>query len=245
MQSDKTKRALIFDFDGVIVSTEKLHFDSYNAAFDELLGIRIGGSYKQLVGLTLTEIYALWCNAVPGPPLHLTEAQGERLLARKTELFFELGEGQLHPIEGVVSLAQRARSMGWYITVSSRSRRIRMLRTMEMAGLLAIFDLVMGCEDGVEPRTDRKHHSRTVAPFGISPANCVVIEDSASGVRDALDCGIGHVIGLTTSLDHATLRAAGAHATVDTLNQVVLEPDHRPQGTHRSRWDSGPAEAYV
>lgn len=245
MPSNKPKRALIFDFDGVIVSTEKLHFESWNAAFDEMLGIRIGGSYQQLVGLTLTEIYALWCNATPGPPLHLTEAQGERLLARKTELFFELGRGRLRPIQGVIPLAHRARALGWYITVSSRSRRMRMLRTMEMAGLPALFDLVMGCEDGVDPRTDRKHHSRTVAPFGIAPANCVVIEDSASGIRDALDCGIGHVIGLTTSLDHATLRAAGAHVTVDDLDQVVLEPEHHSDRSRRSRWNSGSVEAYV
>jgi len=225
---ESAKQALLLDFDGVVVATERLHFESWNAAFDELLGVRIGGSYKQLIGLTLTEIYALWCQGANGRPLELSAEMEQRLLARKTELFFTLGEGRLRPMPGVIGLAHRARALGWYVMIVSRSRRIRLLRTLEMAGLPAIFDLVMGCEDAVEPTTDRKEHARAATSFGIDPACCVVIEDSASGVRNARACRIGTVIGLTTSLDRATLLAAGAHLAVDHLDEVQLE--WRPVG---------------
>lgn len=220
---ESVKQALLLDFDGVVVATERLHFESWNAAFAELLGIRITGSHKQLIGLTLTEIYDLWCQAANGRPLSLTPEMEQRLLARKTELFFSLGEGRLQPLPGVVGLVHRARALGWYVMIVSRSRRIRLLRTLEMAGLPAIFDLVMGCEDAVEPTTDRKEHARAAAPFGIDPACCVVVEDSATGVWNARACGIGTVIGLTTSLDRATLLAAGAHLVVDYLAEVQLE----------------------
>ena len=47
-QPSTSKHALILDFDGVVVATERLHFECWNAAFDELLGIRIDGDHRRL-----------------------------------------------------------------------------------------------------------------------------------------------------------------------------------------------------
>src|SRR5689334_17358462 len=66
----ESRRMLILDFDGVLVDTEPIHFESWNRAFDELLGFQIDGDYRQLVGLTLDEIYHLWANSPAGK--HIT-----------------------------------------------------------------------------------------------------------------------------------------------------------------------------
>ncbi|MEM7538969.1 MAG: HAD family phosphatase [Chloroflexota bacterium] len=213
------KRALILDFDGVVVETEQLHFDCWNAAYEELYGIRVGGSHNQLVGLSLQQIHELWCSATE-ELLVLSDDEKDQLLKRKTELFFTLGKTTLTPVSGLRSLIQCAHDNGWYVTIASRALRMRLLRTLEMLGIPAIFDLVMGSEDIVDPNTDRKVHSLAAKPFGITPENCIVIEDSASGVRSAVDCGIGTVVGLTTSLDCAALEKAGAHVVVDALVEV-------------------------
>lgn len=212
------RRALILDFDGVVVPTEQLHFESWNAAFEELLGLRRTGGYKQLVGLTLAEIYALW-----SPAQTLSGEMKQKLLARKTELFFSLGTGRLAPMPGLTELLHRVRALDWYVMIASRARRRRLLRTLELIELSFVFDLVIGCEDAVEPTTDRKEHTRAAVPFGIDPARCLVVEDSPSGVRAACACGIGCVIGLTTSFDQAALLAAGAQAAVDHLDQIRLD----------------------
>ncbi len=218
-----SRRALILDFDGVIVETELLHFECWNAAFDELHNVRVAGDHRQLVGLSLAQIYALWRNSHPDSPLALSAADEAALLARKTELYFERGAETLRPIPGVVDLIRRAHDGGWYVAVASRARRLRLLRTLALLKLPPLFDIVLGSEDLVDPRTDHKRHARAATPFAIPPKRCLVIEDSASGVRDARADGIGCVIGLTTSLSHQKLLSAGAHMTIERFDDVRLE----------------------
>jgi HAD superfamily hydrolase (TIGR01509 family) len=216
------RRALILDFDGVLVDTEPIHFASWNQAFDDLHGVRRPGGHEQLVGLSLQQIYQHWL----GPrALEISDEQKGHLLAHKTALFFELGREVLQPMPGSLDLIQQARANGWYVAVASRSRRQRLLRTLDLIRLPAHFDLILGEEDVVDPVTDRKIHTRAAQVFDINPVNCVVIEDSLSGVADAVAAGIGRVVGLTTSFAAARLRAAGAHEVVDHLEQVRLVMD--------------------
>jgi beta-phosphoglucomutase-like phosphatase (HAD superfamily) len=213
------RRALILDCDGVLVDTEPVHFECWNLAFDELLGLRVPGDHTQLVGLTLDEIYRLWAGSQT-----LTDEARARVLARKTELFYTVGQGRLVPMPGSLGLIQRARSLGWYVSLVSRAYRLRLHRTLEMAGMPSAFDAVLGYEDAVDPATDQKNHARAAIMFSIDPANSLVVEDSLSGVRDARACGIGRVVGLTTSLSAAALREAGAHEVVNHLSEIQIEP---------------------
>jgi HAD superfamily hydrolase (TIGR01509 family) len=214
------RRMLILDFDGVLVDSEPVNFESWNRAFDELLGIRLHNDHFALVGLGLEEIYQLWSRTRDG--LELTLELKEQLLARKNEWYFSLGQNRLLPMPGSLDLIQQAHSEGWYVAIASRSRRKRLLRTLEVMRLPAIFDVVLGAEDVVDPVTDHKIHARAPQMFGIDPANCVVIEDSGFGVRNAAACGIGHVIGYTSSMSREKLLAAGAHQVVDHLDEVSL-----------------------
>lgn len=222
------RRALILDFDGVVVDTERVHFAGWRAAFQEMLGVDIGDDHMQIVGLGLEQLFDLWTDLGFLSADDQTPEFQERLLERKTALFFELGETLLVPVPGIGELVRTAQYRGWYVAIASRARRLRLLRTLEVAGISSTFDLLMGSEDVVDPVTGRKTHDLPARVFGIDPARCVVIEDSASGVADACASGIGHVIGLTTSFDAQTLRAAGAHQVVDALSVIDLFGDSTP-----------------
>ncbi len=214
------RRCLILDFDGVLVDTEPLHFESWQRAFEQLMGIRIDGNHHLLVGLSLEQIYQLWA----GNSLHLlTGDLRQQLLALKTETFLALAAEQLEPMPGSIALLRRAQAAGWYTAVVSRSLRMRLHRTLDIIHMPALFDLILGSEDAVDNLTDRKDHARAAHIFNIDPLACVVIEDSVSGIKDALACGIGRVIGFTSSLNANTLEQAGAHEVVSYLDDVQLE----------------------
>lgn len=220
------RRVLILDFDGVVVSTEEVHFESWREAYRQLLGVHLPGGYSQVVGLSLDDLFAMW------QPLVGTTVDAEmrqRLLAAKTELFFSIGEGRLKPIPGVAELVRSAQEQGWYAAIASRGRRLRLLKTLELARVPAVFELILALEDAVDPRTDRKVHARAAWALGAEPADCVVIEDSASGILDALNSDIGRVIGLTTTFNDETLRQAGAHEVLHSLSDVQLSPIESPR----------------
>jgi beta-phosphoglucomutase-like phosphatase (HAD superfamily) len=214
------RQGLILDFDGVLVDSEPIHFESWNQAFSEVLATRLKADHSVLVGLSLDDIYRLWLQ--DRPEVVLTPLLKKQLLQRKTDLFFSIGAQRLKPMPGSLDLIRSAQAQGWYVMVASRSLRSRLHRTLGVMKFPALFDLMMGAEDVIDPATDRKCHSRAAHVFGIEPNSCVVIEDSASGVADANACGIGRVIGLTSSLKPEQLHAAGAHEVVDRLSAVQL-----------------------
>lgn len=216
-------RMLILDFDGVLVDTEPVNFAAWNHAFDEILGIRLEGDYTQLVGLTLDEIYHLWASTRPGTLDLLTPEVKKQLLDRKTAHFFNIGTGKLMPMPGSIDLIRQAKKQRWYVAVASRSKALRLNRTLYLLNMLNLFDAVMSTEDVVDAVTDRKIHSRAADVFNIDPAACVVVEDSASGVADAVACGIGHVIGFAHAIDRETLLASGAHQIIENLREIQLQ----------------------
>ena len=223
------RRVLILDFDGVVVDTERVHFESWKAALAETVGASLSGDYRQIVGLSLDELYAMWIDKGVVQPEMLDSATKDLLLARKTDFFFEIGADQLTPVAGAAELVRRAQDQGWYVAIASRGRRIRLLRTLEIARVPAIFELVLCSEDIVDRTTDRKVHSRAAHALGAEPEDCVVVEDSLAGVVDARDSGTGWVVGLTTSSSAPDLYAAGADEVVESLNEITLPPPGRKE----------------
>ncbi len=228
MPAEQARHALILDFDGVLVDSEPVHDESWRRAFGEIVEVPDAFVPEDQVGLSLERIIARWCAALG---LQLTPDEQEALLARKTEIFYALGAERLRPIAGSVALIRRARALGWYVTIASRARRLRLFGTLAIMQMPEHFDLVFSSEACVDRRTDRKNHARAARVFGIDPACCVVVEDSAQGVADARDAGIGWVIGLTTSLPAAELVAAGAHEVVAHLDDIDLAASLQTKST--------------
>ena len=218
------RHVLIFDFDGVVVHTEKVHFESWNATFEEAYGVRLEGDYTQVVGLTLDELMLMWTASGALPETVLQPEVQERLLVQKTDHFFEIAERIMEPVAGVADLVHKAQGLGWYAAIASRGHRNRLLKTLEMSRIPAVFELVMTADHIVDPVTDRKVHSLAAEALGADPADCIVIEDSVGGIIDASNSAIGRIIGFTSSVDADALLAAGANEVVDSLSDVEVKP---------------------
>ena len=211
--------ALLLDCDGVIALSEPLNFRCWNDAYGELLDIRLTGDYRQLVGLDLEGIYARW--APDGQP-ELAEEIKSKLLANKNRLFYQRAAEHLQPVQGIHALIQRARERAWPVAVVSAALKERLSFTLEAVGLGDAFDLILAGEDIPAEGEGLKEYGRAAEMFSLPPHTCVVVEDSASGIRAARRAGIGRIYGITTSCSEDVLFEAGADYVIQALAEVEL-----------------------
>jgi beta-phosphoglucomutase len=208
-------RAVIFDFDGVIVDSEPLHFRALRAA---LLpeGIEITGEEYVRSYLAYDDREAirraLQQHGLPADPELM-----DRVEARKVDAF----AASLHEIpvfDGARELV-RALAAEMPVAIASGARRDEIEAALSSLGLRDAFRAIVAAEDAPRTKPDPAPYleaARRLAEWapGLAPADCVVFEDSMAGVDAALGAGM-KVVGVAHSYPAVELRAA--HRVVDSL----------------------------
>jgi HAD superfamily hydrolase (TIGR01509 family) len=214
-------RAAIFDFDGVIVDSEPLHFQALRGS---LLpeGIQIDEeeyysrylAYNDRTAIRL----ALEAHDVSPPPARL-----DAIARRKAELFADLASKiPLFPgaAELVRSLAARVP-----LAIASGALHGEIDAILRGAGLREAFAAIVGADDVSRGKPDPEPYVTAMgllaarAP-GLAPAECLVFEDSMAGIASARAAGM-KVVAVAHSYPREKLGAA--HRVVDSL--VGLEND--------------------
>jgi HAD superfamily hydrolase (TIGR01509 family) len=201
-------RALIFDFDGVIADSEVLS-NTVLAEIVSELGVptTVEDSYRDYMGKRFHEVIAAIEQTVGRalPPSFGEEYQGRTLRRFRQELA---------PIAGAREFIAKFIDLPRCIASSSSPERLAVcLEVLEMTGLFAgrVFS-ASGVARG-KPHPDIFLHA--AAQIGVLPRECIVIEDSATGVIAGEAAG-ATVIGLLAA-GHirdghaAVLKQAGAH----------------------------------
>jgi beta-phosphoglucomutase len=213
-------RAILFDFDGTIVLSEPLHF----RAFAEVLGRR---------GITLSEpryaerylgLTDRECVARMIEDLSLREPGdvAGRLLAEKAEAMkTEISRGvPLCP--GVETFVAAARERG-ALAVVSCGLRGEIRDVLARTGLDGFFSVVVSAEDVRAGKPDPEgyrlgwHRLRSAGLRDLTPAECLVVEDSPRGIDAALAAEM-RVIALPHTCTAEEL--AAADRVYDSYSQV-------------------------
>ncbi|MHA1127853.1 MAG: HAD family hydrolase [Alphaproteobacteria bacterium] len=177
-------KLVIFDCDGVLVDTEVL----FNSALVEDLG-------KHGLSLTLEQCMDLFVGGtMPGVKVE-AEKLGAALPDTWVEDFYAkayklLGE-RTEPVAGIKDVLDAIERAGVPYCVASNGRIQKMEITLGRTGMLERFKDVMFSAQAMgtaKPAPDL--FLAAAAAFGISPDNCVVIEDSLTGVLAAKRAGM-------------------------------------------------------
>ena len=207
-------RAIVFDFDGLILDTEEPVYRSWLEVYEahgELLPFE---RWVQIVGSTTTEFH---------PQRHLEERLGRPLsqevlegrIGRRTEMILaqELLPGILQSIED-------ARGLGLKLGVASSSTRDWVSGHLERLGILGRFDCVR-CRDDVnhaKPAPDL--YLAVLDCLGVSASEAVAIEDSPNGVMAAKQAGM-RCVAIPNSIT-ATLDLSQADLVLRSLSDIPL-----------------------
>jgi sugar-phosphatase len=203
--------ALLLDLDGTLVDSEPIHRAAYRAFF-EARGWEVP-DLALFTGRRAEDVFVV----EPGPWAgHDPEA-----LAREVMAFVHEGEDP-HPIPGAAALIEAATRYDVPLAVVTSAGPTWVERAVGGAlDALHHLEVVVTAEDVVDGKPDPAGYALACTKLGVEPAEAVAVEDSPAGVRAALDAGVGHVVGLSTTHDAAELAGAGAHDVLPDLHGLL------------------------
>jgi len=239
---DQSWRAVVFDLDGVITLTARLHAASWKWAFDRVLREQEADHFQPF---DAQEEYLRYVDGRPridgvttfldSRGIHLprgkpddppSESSSWGIGNLKNDRFQELLEQEGADVdEGTVALIHELRDRGIHVAVASSSKNCEPI--LRRAGLSDLFEARV---DGVEsarlqlqgkPRPDI--FIEAARRLGVPPDATVVVEDATSGVAAAREGAFGLVVGLDRHGERATLRAHGADLILESLEAETAD----------------------
>ncbi len=221
-------RAALFDLDGVITQTAKVHAQAWKQMFDEYLRevsqppFALPEDYERYVDgkprLDGVRSFLQSRGIEPDPELV------DRLGTRKNELVLDLIRTQgVEPYEGSVRYVDAARDAGLRRAVVSSSNNTR--EVLEATGLLdrfeAIIDGVYAEREGLKGKPAPDGFLAGARALGVEPGEAAVFEDALAGVEAGRAGRFGYVVGVDRT-DHADeLREHGADVVVQDLSELL------------------------
>ena len=210
-------QAVILDLDGLMIDSEPVH----QRAFEELLA-RHGIDHKftveeygrHFVGIPVTE-NAEWLVSrfdLRGAP--------EELIAEREAIYEALLEdaANLIPMPGVFTLLDALRARGLPLGVASGSPRNQVDTILRGLEITDRFRAIVAGTDVPRTKPAPDVYLRAAEQIGVTPARCVAIEDSATGITAAKAAGLYAIAVPNRYTAHQDLRA---DARVEGLDQVL------------------------
>ncbi len=238
--------ACLFDLDGVLTQTAKLHAAAWKELFDDYLRDRAADAGEEFVAFDPVRDYDEYVDGRPrydGVRAFLTSRRIELpegsaddppgaetidgLGNRKNEILQRIIRDQgVQPYEGSVRYVRAARDIGLRRAVVSSSANCR--DVLVAAGILDLFEEIV---DG--HTAAREHLKGKPAPdtflagaraLGVSPDHAVVFEDALAGVAAGHAGNFGFVVGVDRVGQADALKAHGADLVVGDLAELLDQP---------------------
>ena len=212
-------RGVIFDFDGVLVDSERAHFEGFRVVLAEQAGFEI--TFHEY-----TEYYLAYDDhsgmrrALERHGLAASPTLVDDLARRKKALFAELLP-RISLLPGARDLIQALDDQGVPLAIASGSRRHEIETQLESHGLRKAFRGIVSADDveNFKPHPEPYLCGRAVIGAGGSAEGVVAFEDSTTGMAAARAANL-RVIGVANS--HPREKLGLAHRVVDSLEELSV-----------------------
>ena len=179
-------RVLLFDMDGVLLNSESLHFRLWTQIFAER-GLTIDfDHYKGCIGSTVAHLMDLIYRGY-GADFRNDASLRVRFAQLKEEYIRTHG---VPAVEGAVETIRALRAQGFRMAVASSSPQHYIELCTDTMGIGDCFELRFSGERVRRPKPAPDIFLAVAEQMGVSPAQCVVIEDSFNGSRAAKAAGM-------------------------------------------------------
>jgi len=210
---------LIFDFDGVIVDSEPLH---YRAFIDVLEPMGLWFDYptylQRYVGYDDRDMFRKLMNNRGG----LSDARLAELIEEKARAFERAVNRGIAPLPGAVALIEAAADVvPIAIASGALAEDIRLIMPHVGDGrLLEKFSALVTADQVERSKPHPETYRKAAEALDVDPMRCVAIEDTDHGIEAARAARM-RVLAVTNT--QSAEKLADAHRVVDSLEQIALD----------------------
>lgn len=224
-------KAIVFDFDGVIVDSEPLHYQAfvmvgksfgYEFSWDQYMAQFIGfddrDAFRFMLGQAIEAGHA--------PDIDDQEAYLAELIDKKRLAFEAIAAMSTAAIPGAVELIDEVHAAGLPIAIASGATHADIDQMLKILGRRDKFEIIVAADDVAMSKPDPTTYAMAVQKLAdkhpalnLKPADCLAIEDTSAGLASAQGAGL-QTLGLTTTGPKAKLLAA--QRVINDLDGVTL-----------------------
>jgi len=238
-------KGVIFDLDGVVTGTAKIHSLAWESMFNSFLKEYAAANEEQFVPFEPNRDYLGYVDGKPrmeGVRSFLESRDIELpfgkiddvpempticgLGNRKNEVFTEIliKEGP-EVFQSTVDFILELKSRGVRIGIASSSRNCKLI--LELSKLEELFetrvDGEVSLELGLKGKPNPDIFTTAAENLGLHPHDCVVVEDAISGVQAGAAGNFGLVLGIAREIEGIRLKEEGADIVVRDLGEITVD----------------------
>lgn len=179
------KQGIIFDLDGVLLSTDEMHYEAWKSVADELSIPFDRTVNNRLRGVSRMESLEI---ILEKSTRDFSQEEKEELATRKNDRYRTL-LGSLTP-DAVAPEVRETLSVlkarGLKLAVGSSSKNTKYI--LQLTDLAHFFDAVSDGTNITRSKPDPEVFLKAAEYIGLTPADCAVVEDATAGI-DAANAG--------------------------------------------------------
>jgi beta-phosphoglucomutase len=209
-----SRKAVIFDMDGVLVDSADAHRHAWQKLGDEVGVPYTDELFRRTFGQRNSTIIPTWIGET-------SPQRMEDLGARKEELYRELvRKGEVRVYDRVRPLLEELREAGAALAVASSGPRENVSLLIEVIGVTALIGAAVSADDVSEGKPHPAPFLKAAEKLGVTPGRCAVVEDSVHGIEAAKRAGM-LAVAVLTSTPRGDLQLAGADLIVDEVGALT------------------------
>jgi HAD superfamily hydrolase (TIGR01509 family) len=208
-------KGIIFDMDGVLIDSEPLH-----KKIEQQMLIELGVDLPHDEHIKFAGVGKEFWNIIKNRFGYNREVTAEWLHEEKRDRYLKaLSAKPIIAIEGVIDVVTEARKKNIPLAVASSSSSYLIHLVLKAIGIDQDISYVVSGEEVPRNKPFPDIFLRTAELMKIAPEECLVVEDSANGVKAAKDAGMFCVAFLNMNSGKQDL--SKADHIVRAMNEVI------------------------
>jgi len=217
--------AVVFDFDGVLADTERVHLAVTQDVYrDRGWSLSEADYFAEYLGYDDAELLKRFA-ADRG--IVIDDDGIKAIVDEKFGRFHErlAGGDALYP--GTRACVARVRER-FQIAIASGAQHADIVAILRTGGLAGVFPVIVGIDDVEHGKPAPDPYEKAVTLLGVPPGEAVAVEDSRWGIASAREAGL-RTIGVTTN--YASTSLGGPDAVIGSLDELTIDLIERILGT--------------